>query len=142
MPVFCHHIMFTIFVDDFAPEYFESVATWQRKVSKDCGIAAFKKTLWYVTSYSVYGNSESISARILTASNLVQAVRESGADLAENTCRAIRDLHGGRLDVEEAPVSSVLTAALVQALKLGKIAHDESWSSEELARELKLLAES
>lgn len=142
MPVFCHHIKFTIFVDDFEPEYFESLATWQRKVSKDCGIAPFKKTQWYLKSYSVYGNRASLSAKILTASTLVQAVRESGVDLAENTYRAIRDLHGGKLDVEKGPASAIHTVALAQALKLGKIAHDEGWSSEELARELTLMAES
>ena len=141
MQAFCHHIKFTIFVDEFAPEYFEALATWLRKVSTDCGVAAFKKTDWALETYWVFGNRASLSAKALTASTLVQAVRESGADLAENTCRAIRD-HGVKLDVEKAPVSSALTAGLVQALKLGKIAYDDGWSSEELARELTLLTES
>ena len=142
MPAFCHHIKFTIFVDEFAPEYFEALATWLRKVSTDCGVAAFKKTHWALETYSVYGNRASLTAKTLTASTLVQAVRESAANFAGNTNRIFRELYGGKLDVEKAPTSAIYTVALVQALELGKIAHDEGWSSEVLDYQLTLLSES
>ena len=136
-----------ICIETFDLTCFSNIVDWLRGVIRVCGPKPFKRVMWTIRWSVMTAYPERLDKKILTARQLVQAIRELGVELVSDEARticgrlpggqAIRE--AGRLWKHGVPRDQLWKddlnehyAALMQALDLGKRGHDEGWSAKML----------
>ena len=159
LPIYYGRNGFLPDVEAFDEARFSVIASWLEGVVKVCGRQPFNRLLWCLPQsipliFAV--GAASISYRLFSLRRLVEVVHTSGIDLVDeiyknrhgylprnrNISKAGRLYVEGVEEVEDIKLWAGQSAAVMQALQLGKRAHDEDWSAARLEKEFNSFARS
>ena len=158
LPIYYDRNWFLLDVEAFDEARFSVIASWLEGVVKACGRQPFNRLLWCLPQsipliYAV--GPASISDRVFSLRRLVEVVHMSGVDLVDeiykhrhgylprnsNISKAGRLYVEGFEEVGDINRQTRQSAAVMQAMQLGKRAHDEDWSAARLEKKFNSFAQ-